>query len=332
MKVAIDGWDPSYGSGMEGSALAPSEAAVDLDAEVPLAEWGPRRPAPTATRWADVLFIDGIRRVEARAWITDERGTTRQGICASYAAGAVRSNGGAAGAGGNKAEVVVAEVRRGLFCQAEGADDIATRHGTYVLRATPTDDPDTLSLALQRQMGDLEVSVAQAARAELGGEPPVVVDGPLRQHRLLRGALGYVKTLHAAYGPPIVLDVAGRLDAGERTPLFVIGDGGGGFSRWSWYLRLPGERAHPLAAIVRCETSSELTAAEAAALADAAALSLPRYASRPHKDTRAPQNLYPIAGLERDLRRRLGDQTLLTRALREAASRSSGFTGAETAH
>lgn len=312
MRLAIDGWDPSYGSGMEGSALVPSEVPVDLDAEVPLAEWGPRAPAPGAAPWSDVLFVDGVRRVEARAWVTDERGTTRQGICASYAAGAVRSNG--------HAEVVLAEVRRGLFCQAEGADDIATRHGTYVLRATPADDPDTLSLALQRQMGDLEVTVAQAARAEQGGEPPVVVDGPLRQHRLLRGAVGYVKSLHAAYGPPVVLEVAGRLDAGERTPLFVIGDGGGGFSRWSWYLRLPGERAHPLAAIVRCETSSELSVAEAAALADAASLSLPRYASRPHKDTRAPQNLYPIAGLERDLRRRLGDQTLLTRALREAAA------------
>lgn len=311
MRVAIDGWDPSYGSGTEGSALVPSEVPVDLDAEVPLAEWAPRRPSPAAAPWSDVLFVDGVRRVEARAWITDDRGVTRQGICASYAAGAVRSNG--------VAQVVLAEVRRGLFCQAEGADDIATRHGTYVLQATPSDDPDTLSLALQRQMGNLEVTVARAARAQERSDAPVVVDGPLRQHQQLAGAVGYVKTLHAAYGPPVVLEVAGRLDAGERTPLFVIGSGSG-FSRWSWYLRLPGERPHPLAGIVRCETSCDAPVAEAVALADAASLSLPRYASRPHKDTRAPQNLYPIAGLERDLRRRLGDQTLLTRALRQAAA------------
>jgi hypothetical protein len=294
---------------MEGSALVPSDVPVDLDAEVALADWAPRRPAPGAAPWSDVLFVDGVRRVEARAWITDERGVTRQGICASYAAGAVRSNG--------RAEVVQAEVRRGLFCRAEGADDVVTRHGTYVLRATPEDDPDTLSLALQGQMGDLEVAVAQAARAAQPGDAPLVVDGPLRQHRLLPGAVGYIKTLHAAYGPPVVLEVAGRLDAGERTPLFVVGDR---FTRWSWYLRLPGERAHPLAGIVRCEASADLSVAEAAALADAASLSLPRYASRPHKDTRAPQNLYPIAGLERDLRRRLGDQTLMTRALRQAAA------------
>ncbi len=45
---------------------------------------------------------------------------------------------------------------------------------------------------------------------------------------------------------------------------------------------------------------------------------LPRFASEPHKDTRAPQNLYPIGGLERELRHRLGDQALLFRSLQRA--------------
>jgi hypothetical protein len=310
VRLAIDAWDPSYGSGTEGSALVPSEAPVDIDAEVPIGEWAPRAPSAAASPWASVLFVDGVRRVDARAWITDDRGVTRQGICASYAAGAVRSNG--------EATVALAEVRRGLFCCAEGADDVVTDHGTFVLRATPADDPDTLSLALQRQMGDLEVAVAQAARAGSGlPSEPIVVDGPLRQHRLLPGAVGYIKTLHSAYGPPVVLEVAGRLAAGERTPLFVVGEG---FTRWSWYLRLPGERTHPLAGIVRCEAAADLPVGEAALLADTATVSLPRYASRPHKDTRAPQNLYPIAGLERALRRRLGDAALLQRALRKAAA------------
>jgi hypothetical protein len=55
-------------------------------------------------------------------------------------------------------------------------------------------------------------------------------------------------------------------------------------------------------------------------LADCSARSLPRFASAAHKDARAPQNLYPIAGLERALRARLGDQGLLLRALRSAAA------------
>jgi hypothetical protein len=47
---------------------------------------------------------------------------------------------------------------------------------------------------------------------------------------------------------------------------------------------------------------------------------LPRYASARHKDPRAPQNLYPIGGLERELRRRLGDKELAIRALRSSAA------------
>ena len=50
---------------------------------------------------------------------------------------------------------------------------------------------------------------------------------------------------------------------------------------------------------------------------------MPRYASEPHKDPRAPQNLYPIGGLERELRRRLGDPDLLYRALLLRSSANS---------
>ena len=55
-------------------------------------------------------------------------------------------------------------------------------------------------------------------------------------------------------------------------------------------------------------------------LADLSAVTLPRFASTPYKDPRAPQNLTPIAGLERRLRGMLGDQRLLLRALTTAAA------------
>jgi hypothetical protein len=139
----------------------------------------------------------------------------------------------------------------------------------------------------------------------------------LSQHRHLAGALGYVKTLQRGYGPPDVLRVASELKPGERTPMLVIGDS---VARWSWYIRLPGAIAHPLASVVRCETSGDVSLTSATALADCSARSLPRFASAAHKDTRAPQNLYPIAGLERVLRARLGDQALLLRGLRSAAA------------
>jgi len=73
--------------------------------------------------------------------------------------------------------------------------------------------------------------------------------------------------------------------------------------------------------VVRLECSADLPPAAAIRLADQAARLLPQLASSPHKDARAPQNLVPIGGLERELRRRLGDRELLYRALRAAALR-----------
>ena len=48
-----------------------------------------------------------------------------------------------------------------------------------------------------------------------------------------------------------------------------------------------------------------------------------RFAASAYKDPRAPQNLIPIAGLERRLRALLGDPRLLHRALRSAAGGST---------
>jgi hypothetical protein len=75
---------------------------------------------------------------------------------------------------------------------------------------------------------------------------------------------------------------------------------------------------------VRCEATADLAANEVVALADVTAAVLPRYASERYKESRAPQNLYPISGLERELRRRLGDAELLYRALRTVANRTRG--------
>lgn len=76
----------------------------------------------------------------------------------------------------------------------------------------------------------------------------------------------------------------------------------------------------PWSGVVRAECSPDLPVAEVTRLADLTARLLPPLASAPHKDPRAPQNLVPIGGLERELRRRLGDQHILYRALRAAAS------------
>ena len=118
------------------------------------------------------------------------------------------------------------------------------------------------------------------------------------------------------YLPDELHALVGTLTAGQRTPVFTVAST---WSRHSWYLRLPGPSGSPWAGVVRCECSPDLAPADAITLADTTAAVLPRFASEPHKDTRAPQNLYPIGGLERELRHRLGDQALLYRALRSAA-------------
>lgn len=306
MRLFVEQWAPEYGSPMAPDAMDETTATVDVEVEVPAGEWAPRTPPPDAHDPAEVAFVDGVRRVDARVWVESDRGASHQGLCASYAAGVVRCNG--------AATVVDARVERGIFCDAPDLAPVATRHGRFGVRPVPSPAAgDALSLALQRCMADLERVVSEAVPDDC----LLVVDGPLRERTGLDHAVGYVKTHHVSYLPAAVQEVVPKLAAGQRTPVFLIGDGG--FRRWSWYLRLPGDRAHGWAGVVRCELSPDRTVADVVAIADTCALVLPRYASEPHKDSRAPQNLYPIAGLERELRRRLGDPRLLYRALRAAA-------------
>ncbi|MCD9623829.1 DNA double-strand break repair nuclease NurA [Rhabdothermincola salaria] len=304
MRFAVESWSPDYGSPTDAAALEASERQVDPWVEHDAGRWGPLASGAAEPLGA-VAFVDGVRRVEANVWITDAEGQVHQGICASYAAGVVRCDG--------AARVVAAAVRRGLFAPAEGAAPIATRHGHFDLHPTTADDPDTLSLRLQQAMGELEAEVSLAAV----DVDVVVVDGPLRLGAHRPGFVGYVKTHRASYGPPLVRDVVTRLAPGERTPMLLID---GPVSRFSWYLRLPCAMAHGWDGVVRLEVPADRPVAETAALAERLGATLPRFASTPHKDPRAPQNLVPIGGLERELRHRLGDAPLLLRALRTAAT------------
>ena len=240
-------------------------------------------------------------------WI-DADGIAHHGTCASYAAGAVRCDG--------TAVCGPAVVGRGLFTAYGGAEPIPTAAGEFAVRVAPSPSPEGLSLALQERMGEAELEAAEVACAA-GDVDVVVLDGPLRGRQHLTGAVGYVKTHHVAYLPPELNAVVGRLAPGQRSPLFALGTT---WSRISWYLRLPGAAASPWAGVVRGECSANLTVARAAALADMVTAALPRFASAAHKEGRAPQNLYPIAGLERELRHRLGDPQLIYRALRRAAA------------
>jgi hypothetical protein len=299
MKFFVEPWAPEYGTPLSPD-LEETTTVPDVDVEVPAGEWQPIGPSVAPA--SSILFVDGVRRIDANVWIGDEQPVL--GICATYAAGVVRAEG--------EAKLVGAAVRRGLFTSAPQAEAVDTRHGRYEVRATAGSSTEDLWLGLQQRMGELEHEVAsEHIDADL-----VITDGPLRTGRE-PGVVGYVKTHHVQYLPPALMSVLTALRPGERTPLFLMTTA---WSRYSWYQRLPGGGPGPLAGVVRCEASADQDVASARVLADRVAVTLPRFASERHKDPRAPQNLYPIGGLERELRRRLGDQHLLYRALQVAAN------------
>lgn len=310
MRFSIDPWDPGYGTSSDDGMDGETASEIDLSVELPLAEWRPIRPVSPASGL--VTVIDGVRRVEARLWIDTSDGGV-PGVCASWAAGSVRC-------GGGTAWLDAVEVGRTLAAPVTDGSlvPVETAHGTYMPIVADGPRPEQLWLAVQDEMSLAERRVAEAAARD---EPAalIVIDGPLRGREHLAGAIGMVKTHHVRYLEGGAAAVLNRLEAGERTPVFSIA---GGFTRYSWYVRLPAPAAAgvPMAGVVRCECPAGTPPASVGELADRAAVEISRLASEPHKDRRAPQNLYPIAGLERLLRHRLGDARLLYRALRLSAA------------
>jgi len=319
----VDAWDPSYGASFEGGSAdggdgpaSPSSAQVVTDVEVPAAEWAPM-DVPAGVRRPDVVFlVDGVRRNDAGLWTAEEDGTSYAGLAASYAAGVVRCD-----LARGVAELVGARVARGLFTASPSAADVQAGSVRYeVHRIHGTGEASKLPAAVQAPLTALEIDISSAAR-DFGsdGSDLLVVDGPLRNRRQLPRTIGYVKTQQKQYLPAALTSVVTSLKPGQRTPVFHLGTVWGG---WSWYLRLPGGSGAPWSGIVRVECSPDLTAEEAIGLAEISGATLPRFASSAYKDPRAPQNLVPIAGLERRLRGLLGDSRVLHRALTLATTRT----------
>ena len=327
MRFSVDGWDPSYGASLEvEEQLQESTATVTVDVELPATKWQAIDATTNRALPAAILFVDGVRRIEARVWIDDEASDgapstdATAALCASYAAGVVCCS-------GEQAHLVMAEMRRGLFSVARHASDIVTRAGRYQAHYIGSGSAAVplmarLSQGLQRRLAEIEMVIAVAARSSVHGHglPPdddlLIIDGPLRGRQHLPRALGYIKSHHSTYLPPELNALVGRLTPGQRTPVFLMGTS---WDRHSWYLRLPGAPGAPWAGIVRVECAADLPRSEVIRLADLSQACLGRFASAAYKDSRAPQNLYPIGGLEHELRHRLGDPRLLFRALSQAA-------------
>jgi uncharacterized protein len=315
VKLFVEAWDPSYGAGVESPEFAggsSSEAQLDCDVEVPAGAWRPLS-APADVRAPDVvLLVDGVRRIDARVWLGDET-EVHPGLAASFAAGAVRCD-----LRRGVAEVAAVRVCRGVFTPFVAATAVSTTAGDYPVFAARSGELPILSAALQKQLLALEASVCAASRDESTADELLVADGPLRGRAGVSRMLGYIKSHEKTYLPPALSAVVAALRAGQRSPIFLLGTK---WRQYTWYLRLPGPSGAPWGNLVRIECSAEMPIGAAVELADLAAVTLPRFAATAYKDPRAPQNLVPIAGLERRLRGMLGDGRLLHRALTLAAHR-----------
>lgn len=305
MRFWVDAWDPAYGTSPDQDPLGVSQADTDAAVEVAPERWRPVRPAPVTVPEA-VHFVDGVRRVDAHVWIQAPGGAVA-GVAASYAAGVVSCR-------ARAACVDRVHVKRGLFTPAQGVPDLRLAQVTYEVQDADADDDSRLSNALQGAMAATEQEVA--LRALTGADDLMVLDGPLGRRGQLARVLGMVKTHRSRYLPPELHALVAELGPADRTPVFRLGSD---WPRWSWYLRLPCRPGAPWSGVVRVECP-DVDLEDALELARLSQAVLPRYASVEHKDPRAPQNLYPIGGLERLLRRRLGDRLLLERALRRAAT------------
>lgn len=310
-KLFVEGWAPEYGSPYEADEALADQDKVDETVEVE----GLWSPLPGVDDGIDrIAVVDGVRRIDARLTIDDPGGPV-PGICGSYGVGAVIWDRAA-----RRSEFAEMQTERlAVFGNGRGAPIPTDGPIVYRSESVPDSDPGSL---IRRFHGAMRKAEAKLSERLAQSGVFVVADGPINDLSATE-KVGYVKTHRAPYLSERQAPVIGRVRAGERTPLFVIGRGGQ-YERYSWYQRLaniPG--GHSWTGIVRCEVSSALPLDQAVAIANRTTAVLPLLASDPHVDPRAPQNLVPIAALEKELRRRLGDSAFVYRALRSAVAASN---------
>jgi hypothetical protein len=306
-QLYVEGWAPEYGSPYEADDDLADPDKVDESVEQP-GSWEPR---PGVDDGVDrVAFVDGVRRIDARLMLEADAGPV-PGICGSLGVGAVvwdRSV--------PRSEVTHARIDRLAVFGHGTAAPVPAASALVRYRSVSVPEQDAGALiqrfhgAMRKAEGELSEEIAREGTF-------VVADGPLNDLSATE-KVGYIKTHRAPYLSPGTAPVIGRLRAGERTPLFLIG-AGTPYARYSWYLRLASVLGgHSWSGVVRAEVSSHLPLDRAVEIADRTTALLPLVASEPHVDPRAPQNLVPIGALEKDLRRRLGDPGLIYRSLRSA--------------
>ena len=257
-----------------------------------------------------VAFIDGVQRIELRV-LTDNDGARVYGAFASLGVGAVFAAEG-------EPRIAPERPYRALALSSGASDGpkevpCGSTSLLFEVHSWPDPGPAAVRQALGHRRTDLETGLGrELARQSC---PLIIMDGRLRFTPGRGLAAGLTKTLHNIYLPYPQSDILRELRPYTRTLVCPIG-----FKdepRFSWYTRLaePGPVDHDLAGVVRLETMASAGIEAAVRLADLTTVHLPRFASSPIWDARAPQTLYPFAALEQRLRHELGDHLWVRRAI-----------------
>jgi len=306
LTLRLDPWTPTYESALQ---IEDDETGPQLvvDPFVETDDWRAREPQ-FVERPGTIAFVDGVQRVEMRV-IGDRDGKAVYGAFASVAVGAVFAR-----EGGSD---VAAETPLRVLALADGEThepvSVPCGEATLEFRSHPTAASGLGGVQEAVQSARREAEIALGERLDEQGHEMVVVDGRLNwQPKRKAMVIGLIKTIHKRYLDDEQATVIAALKPRMRTPLFRIGRDR---AVYSWYLRLTEGRAidHAWAGVVRVETLETIGIEAAVRLADLTACHLPTFASDSMHDPRAPQNLYPIGGLEEQLRHSLGDSEWIRR-------------------
>lgn len=208
--------------------------------------------------------------------------------------------------------------------------DLWGRNLTF--KTVESNTPD-VSLYANYLMRSAEIDIAREVLSQ--ERTFTVMDGPVKTLKFLPFISHLVKDVNNFHLGGGLENILLELKKGERTPLFVFEETTAYYNRKSGqygtkkvkkigaYVRLIDAREagrfglNPLTGLVRIEfpydpTVSVSEVSEAVQKAAAVAL---HFANHPLRDRRSPQNLTPIAFVEKELRRFLGRYELIRRAL-----------------
>lgn len=306
-----------------------------VDPFVESTQWTAYKPQTCPPCPNKIIFVDGRRRLDARLY-GREGNQVLYGAFATIAVGLVLAN----------------RLTEHAICLASVVRRVIALGGNHTAPTTmipcplgsnaqliydfcltsSENDPQTPLILVQKAMLIEEAKLA----VQFADDPDVLVirDGPLLHSPYKAPAitLGYVKTMGKVHLPPDCQSLLWQLELGERTPIFAIGEVGHPKRHWSWYVRsgqpdLPPKQLgyHDLHGIVRLDLYAEVPLTQAIEIADLTTFLIPQYASHPLRDARAPQNLTPIGGLEKELGRLMGNKAVIERRLRTFLAKNGGL-------